>query len=218
MHDPSHCNAGLFEVYGPLTPLALAPPAAPGRFAPWRQVDVGLISFTETMRRTATFLCLAALLVATACLEAGPAPQPRTAGDKTAPAVARPQGPVFVKAAEGDVPTVVRDAATHAEPAPVVVYVGATWCEPCMEFHRAVEAGSLDEALAGVTFVEFDLDEDGDRLDAAGYTGRYIPRFTVPNADGTPSPKSIEGGIKGQGAVEHIMQRLGPLVADAAAG
>ena len=171
------------------------------------------------MRRVATFLWGTSLLVTAACLEAGPAPQPRKAANQEAASpVAEKTGPAFVEATDGEVTAAVREATAAAKPAPVVVYIGATWCEPCMEFHKAVEAGTLDEALAGVTFVEFDLDEDGDRLDAAGYTGRYIPRFTVPNADGTPSPNSIEGGIKGPGAVDHIMQRLRPLITGAVSG
>lgn len=165
-----------------------------------------------------TFLWVGTLFLAAACVESGPAPGSQPASKSAATPEAKPTGPQFVKASDGEVPAVVRDAVTAAKPRPVVVYVGATWCEPCMEFHEAVEAGELDEALAGVTFVEFDLDEDGERLDAAGYSGRYIPRFVVPNADGTPSTQAIEGGIKGKGAVAHIMQRLGPLVADAAGG
>ena len=50
----------------------------------------------------------------------------------------------------------------------VLVYVGATWCEPCQRFHRALESGELDEVLAGTTFVEFDMDHDGAELKKAG--------------------------------------------------
>src|SRR4249920_2284717 len=42
----------------------------------------------------------------------------------------------------------------------VLVYVGATWCEPCQRFHKALESGQLDEALAGTKFIEFDADKD----------------------------------------------------------
>jgi hypothetical protein len=34
----------------------------------------------------------------------------------------------------------------------------------------------------------------------------------MPQADGRGSEHRIEGGIKGAGAVEHIMRRLGPLL------
>jgi hypothetical protein len=38
----------------------------------------------------------------------------------------------------------------------------------------------------------------------------------VPQADGRGSADRIEGGVKGSGAVEHIMRRLGPLLATTA--
>lgn len=109
----------------------------------------------------------------------------------------------------------VREAlsAAAADERRVVVYVGATWCEPCQAFHHAVERGELDDALVGVRFVEFDSDHDGARLQAAGYGGRLIPRFVLPDARGRGSEDRIEGGIKGEGAVGHIMRRLGPLLA-----
>lgn len=130
-------------------------------------------------------------------------------------AAAKAAGPGFVPAGPGEADAVVRDALTAAaaEQRRLVVYVGATWCEPCQAFHHAVERGELDEALVGVRFLEFDSDRDGGRLEAAGYGGRLIPRFVVPQADGRGSADRIEGGIKGDGAVAHIMRRLGPLLA-----
>ena len=128
---------------------------------------------------------------------------------------ARSSRPDFVPAGSGEVDLVVREALTAAtaEQRRLVVYVGATWCEPCQAFHHAVERGELDEALLGVRFLEFDSDHDGGRLQAAGYGGRLIPRFVLPDAQGRGSQERIEGGIKGNGAVEHIMRRLGPLLA-----
>ena len=48
------------------------------------------------------------------------------------------------------------------------MYVGAPWCEPCRRFHEAVTKGLLDEQFGDLRFVEFDLDKDGERLQAAG--------------------------------------------------
>lgn len=137
-----------------------------------------------------------------------------TAEAPPAPA-ARGSRPDFVPAGPGEVDLVVREALTAAtaEQRRVVVYVGATWCEPCQAFHHAVERGELDEPLTGVRFLEFDSDHDGGRLQAAGYGGRLIPRFVLPDARGRGSDERIEGGIKGNGAVEHIMRRLAPLLA-----
>lgn len=152
-------------------------------------------------------------LGASACTVEGP-PAGGASGTK-AKAASQGTRPDFVPAGAGEVDTVVREALTAAtaEQRRLVVYVGATWCEPCQAFHQAVERGELDAALAGVRFLEFDSDHDGGRLQAAGYGGRLIPRFVVPLADGRGSEDRLEGGIKGDGAVAHIMRRLGPMLA-----
>jgi thiol:disulfide interchange protein len=91
----------------------------------------------------------------------------------------------------------------------VVVYVGATWCEPCQHFHKALESGKLDAALAGTQFVEFDADRDRDELRAAGYASKYIPLFSVPDPDGRASNRRIEGSVKGADAVQKdLVPRL----------
>lgn len=94
----------------------------------------------------------------------------------------------------------------------VVVYVGASWCEPCKHFHDAVAAGHLDAAFPRLTLLEFDQDRDGDGLLRAGYTSRLIPLFVRPAADGTASAMHIEGSIKGDGAVAEITPRLQALL------
>jgi thiol:disulfide interchange protein len=91
----------------------------------------------------------------------------------------------------------------------VLVYVGATWCEPCKRFHKALESGQLDEALAGTKFIEFDADKDISELRAAGYASKYIPLFSVPDQSGHASGRAIEGSIKGDSAVrENLVPRL----------
>ena len=91
----------------------------------------------------------------------------------------------------------------------VLVYVGATWCEPCARFHKAIESGELDEVLAGTRFVEFDADRDRAELRAAGYASKYIPLFSVPEHSGQSSGRSIEGSIKGDDAVKKdLVPRL----------
>jgi thiol-disulfide isomerase/thioredoxin len=124
--------------------------------------------------------------------------------------------PAFIPGnAEGDIPPVVSQhrASAKAEGAQLLVYVGASWCEPCQRFHEAVERGELDARLAGVQFVEYDADRDAERLTDAGYDGRLIPRFAMPGDDGRFGGTKIEGGTKGDGAVEHIMARLEPMLA-----
>jgi thiol:disulfide interchange protein len=91
----------------------------------------------------------------------------------------------------------------------VLVYVGATWCEPCKRFHKALESGQLDEALAGTKFIEFDADRDRAELREAGYDSKYIPLFSVPDQSGHASGRAIEGSIKGEAAVrENLVPRL----------
>jgi len=131
----------------------------------------------------------------------------------------RSSTPKFMTATQGPADEVIRAALQNAtqEGQRLVVYTGASWCEPCMDFHHAVERGELDDALSGIRLIEFDSDRDGARLRDAGYGGRYIPRFVLPNEDGRGSDRRIEGGIKGPGAVANIMQRLGPLLSQSKA-
>jgi hypothetical protein len=94
----------------------------------------------------------------------------------------------------------------------VLVYVGASWCEPCQRFHEAAKAGQVDALFPGLRLVEFDLDRDRDRLQTAGYASRMIPLFALPRLDGTASGEQIEGSIKGPGAIDQIAPRLKALL------
>jgi thiol-disulfide isomerase/thioredoxin len=95
---------------------------------------------------------------------------------------------------------------------PVLVYVGATWCEPCRDFHEAAAAGALDGTLGPLRFLEFDLDRDGERLAAAGYHSDLVPLFAQPAADGKPSGRQTDGVKKGGNYVEQLAPRIRALV------
>ncbi|MGH7295818.1 MAG: thioredoxin [Polyangiaceae bacterium] len=112
--------------------------------------------------------------------------------------------------AVGEVDAAVRDAMKRAsaEHRRVVVYVGATWCEPCQRFHHAAERGELDSTFPDVDLLTYDMDRDARRLVAAGYVSKLIPLFALPGPDGRASGKQVEGGIKGEGAVGFIAPRL----------
>ena len=122
----------------------------------------------------------------------------------------RPRGVEMVPAAPGDVPTIVKAALAQAarDHRQLLVYVGATWCEPCRKFHEAASRHALDRDFPGLRLLEFDDDRDGPRLAQAGYVGHYIPMFVKPNADGRSSGRQIEGSVKGDGAVDQIVPRL----------
>jgi thiol-disulfide isomerase/thioredoxin len=94
----------------------------------------------------------------------------------------------------------------------VVVYVGASWCEPCQRFHQAAARGELDATFPDLTLLEFDLDRDRERLGLAGYAPKFVPLFALPGLDGAASGKQVEGGIKGEGAVAFMAPRLKTLL------
>ena len=114
-----------------------------------------------------------------------------------------------------DASRVVRDERERAKSdgRDLVVYVGAKWCEPCKYFHKAAEKGDLDGEFPDLTLLEFDLDEERERLTTAGYVGQYIPLFAMPGPDGRASDRKFEGSVKGQAAVANIAPRLRSLLA-----
>lgn len=152
-----------------------------------------------------------ALLLAllTAC---GPAAAPQP--EAPAPSRAPPRPPQIIKAPAGGrvAEAVVAERAAATDDL-VIVYVGAAWCEPCVAFHDALVAGDFDSELSGVRFLEYDLDRDKARLEADGYTSRYVPLFALPAPDGRASGRALQGGIKGPAAADNILQRLRPLLA-----
>jgi thiol-disulfide isomerase/thioredoxin len=94
----------------------------------------------------------------------------------------------------------------------LLVYVGASWCEPCRAFHEAAAAGTLDDKLAGLRLLEFDADRDTDALEAAGYHSNLIPLFAVPRIDGRSSGKQTEGAFKNRDAVSQLVPRVRALL------
>ena len=101
----------------------------------------------------------------------------------------------------------------EAEHSRVLVYVGASWCEPCQRFHQAVEHGELNGTLNGLRFLEFDQDRDAPALKTAGYVYQYIPVLALPDPDGRNHGKMISGSIKGPGAVQqNLVPRLQALL------
>ena len=94
----------------------------------------------------------------------------------------------------------------------LLVYVGATWCEPCRHFHDAAKAGQLDAEFGDLRLLEFDLDRDRERLAAAGYASQMIPLLALPGPTGVSTGRGMQGSIKGDGAVENMRPRLKELL------
>ena len=135
--------------------------------------------------------------------------------EEPAPPAAKAATPVeIVKTTGADVAETVRRevARARADKREILVYVGATWCEPCQYFHNAAAAGELDGAFPGLRLVELDLDRDREALARAGYGSKMIPLFALPREDGSGSGAQIEGSIKGPGAVAEITPRLKALL------
>ena len=143
------------------------------------------------------------LIVVAACQHADdPAPPPRGKVEL----VAEPH-------VDAVAPVVARELTrARADGHQLLVYVGASWCEPCTRFHDAAAAGQLDDAFPHLRLLVFDADRDHDALVAAGYDSELIPLFVVPADDGRATGRHIEGSVKGEGAVAQITPRLRALL------
>lgn len=137
-----------------------------------------------------------------ACSSRAPPPAPAAKGVRV------------VAAGAGPVDALVREAMRGAEREGrvVLVYEGATWCEPCREFKGAVEQGELADFTPGLLLLEFDADRDDERLGAAGYGAPLVPMFALPQPDGRASGKATSGVRKGANAVADLTPRLRALV------
>lgn len=98
-----------------------------------------------------------------------------------------------------------------AEQRRVLLYAGASWCEPCRRFHEAVDRGELNGKLGSLDLVAFNAQIDAERMLLSGYESQFIPLFALPKADGTASGQFIEGA-KG-GAVGDLVPQLATLLA-----
>jgi thiol-disulfide isomerase/thioredoxin len=122
---------------------------------------------------------------------------------------AAPSGVEYIDAPEGaDVGKLVQQTASAHAGRRLVVYVGASWCEPCQEIHHAIEQHKLDAEFPDLTLLAFDLDRDGSRLSLDGYDSELIPLFALPGPDGRASGKKEFGGKKGVDNVPLLTAKL----------
>ena len=94
-----------------------------------------------------------------------------------------------------------------AEGRVLVVYVSATWCEPCKRLKAEIEAGRLDDRLGRTTLLAFDADADLDRLSSAGYAFKFVPYVALPGPDGRPADTEEATG-SGGGAWRALLGKL----------
>lgn len=171
---------------------------------------------TSSAERVVRAAVLPGLLLVVSC-RSGEPPRRDSAHPLASAAPHVADGPRFVRGPTGGAPVApfIRTQAQRSlqEKRLALVYVGATWCEPCQRFHDAVEAGRLDASFPRLDLIEFDLDVDRDALRDAGYESRLIPLFAVPGADGRASPRRMSGSIKGPKAVDsNLVPRLRKLL------
>lgn len=116
---------------------------------------------------------------------------------------------LMTAAADGDALSTIRTARLQAksEGRVLIVYVSATWCEPCRRMKDEIHVGHLDAQLGKTTLLAFDADKDGDRLASAGYKFGFIPFVALPGADGHPSD-SLEAKGKGSNAWRELLGKL----------
>jgi len=116
------------------------------------------------------------------------------------PSIPTPTAPKVTNASQDtDALTAIRTERlkAKAEGRVLVVYVSATWCEPCKHFKDELASGRLDKKLAKVTLLAFDADRDLDRLGAAGYTFKFVPFVALPGSDGRPTDRQEATGHGG---------------------
>lgn len=179
--------------------------------APAAPLALPSVSTRRALHNLGATWALSALLAASVGCDSGPGSARSHASTKPrfvrGPANGRPIAP-FVK-----------QALAEARPGErVIVYVGATWCEPCKHFHAAVQSGQLDAKLPGLVLIEQDADADREALVAAGYASPMIPLFAIPDGDGRGTSRRIFGSTKGPGAAAEIAPRLTALLSGGGTG
>jgi thiol-disulfide isomerase/thioredoxin len=110
----------------------------------------------------------------------------------------------------GNIADMVKDelARAQADKKDLLVYVGATWCEPCKHFYDASKKGELGTELANVRLLKFDFDRHGTSLAKAGYDAPYIPLFVRPEDDGRGGSQRSMGSVKGPQAIDYLKGKV----------
>lgn len=90
-----------------------------------------------------------------------------------------------------------------------ILYIGATWCEPCAALKKYKSDPRMAEAFEGTYVIELDLDDwKLDELKALGLRAGVVPVFHALGADGRASGKTIDGGAWGDNIPENMAPPL----------
>jgi hypothetical protein len=160
-----------------------------------------------------------ALSLGGACTASPPEPMPTTGSTSTASASAKvtDRPPPELRRVPSDVADprayLQRELeAARSDGRSVLVYVGASWCEPCTRFHDALASGALDSELRGARMLELDHDVHERFLRETECGSKMIPLFAKVTEQGTCSSARWEGGIKGEGAVGYLLPKVKELL------
>jgi thiol-disulfide isomerase/thioredoxin len=132
-----------------------------------------------------------------------------TASGSAGPVKAGDKIRVIPAAQDSDALSLIRTERLRAkaEGRVLVVYVSATWCDPCKKLKEEIEAGRLDDRYGKTTLLAFDADKDIDRLGSAGYTFKFVPYVALPGPDGRPADTQEATG-KGSNAWKELLGKL----------
>lgn len=164
------------------------------------------------------------LVALAACNPSSSPPRPSTSAEpsatpapKAVTAEAKGRLEVVTASADSDALSLVRTERLEAKAdgRVLVVYVSATWCEPCKKLKEEIAAGRLDDRLGRTTLLAFDADKDLDRLASAGYSFQFVPFVALPGPDGRPKDTQQATG-KGGTAWRELLGKLEAWQRDAA--
>lgn len=140
---------------------------------------------------------LAALVLAAACKKDAPAPATPEAAQPTS----TQRGFVFreLKPDDGELKKVLAGELERARARGLkpFVYVGATWCGPCLALRKSLSDPQMIDAFKGTYIVHLDLDAWSPALEAAGFKSDSVPVFFAVDAQGRPG-RSLDGGAWGE--------------------
>lgn len=103
-----------------------------------------------------------------------------------------------LKPAEGALPVLLSGelAKAKAQKLKPIVYIGATWCAPCVAIGKSLGDPLMVDAFQGTYVIHLDLDAWDKALGQAGFRTDAVPVFFQVDDAGKPV-KKVDGGAWG---------------------